>query len=294
METVGLEQRAILVSYSARAWTGEAPDKNAGRAITEEFGNAAGTTKTRKTLVNPAEIKKNSKAFGAVYSWYRENTLPWENRRGGARLLPGANYERFRAGLEPLIKAATDRADAFTEIYPELIREFKPELNGLYDEKNYPAPERIREEFSISLSYFPLPISPGSLTLKFLGRAELDKLKAEIGTSWEAQEAAATGDLYKRLATYVGHMADKLGTPDAVFRDSLVTNLQDLCDLIPSLNFSGNPELAELAEATRAKLAGIDPETLRTDLKIRGQIAGEAGALLAQITGAGARFIDLS
>jgi hypothetical protein len=290
----GLEQRAILVSYSARSWTGEAPDKNAGRAITEEFGNKAGTTKTRKTLVDPGEIKKNSKAFGAVYSWYRENTLPWENRRGGARLLPGENYERFKTGLEPLIQAANDRADAFAEIYPELITEFKPKLSGLYDAKNYPAAEMIRAEFSLSLNYFPLPISPGSLTLKFLGRAELDKLKAEIGTTWEAQEAAATGDLYKRLALYVGHMADKLTDPEAVFRDSLVNNLKELCDLIPGLNFAANPELAELAEATRAKLANISPETLRTDLKVRGQIAGEAGELLAKITGAGARFIDLS
>jgi homoserine kinase len=89
-------------------------------------------------------------------------------------------------------------------------------------------------------------------------------------------------------------MADKLSTPDAVFRDSLVTNLSDLCDLIPALNFSGDSELATLAEATRAKLAGIDPQKLRDDFKVRGQIAGEAGALLAQITGAGSRFIDLS
>jgi hypothetical protein len=44
----------------------------------------------------------------------------------------------------------------------------------------------------------------------------------------------------------------------------------------------------------RDRLTGIDPETLRRDMMIRGQVAGEAGALLKQITGAGSRFIDLS
>jgi hypothetical protein len=290
----GLEQRAILVSFSARSWTGEAPDKKSARAIAEKHGNAAGTTRTTKTLVDPVELKKNSKAGNAAYMFYRENTLPWEERRGGARLLPGANYDRFKTGLDELIKAAEERAEEFSVIYPRLVEDYRPQLNGLYDPANYPDPERIREEFSITVNYSPLPISPGSLVLKFLGRAELETLKEQIGGTWETQERKATGDLYQRLAEAVGHMADKLSTPDAVFRDSLVTNLTDLCDLIPALNFSGNPELAKLAEATRAKLAGIDPQKLRDDLKVRGQIATEAGALLREITGAGSRFIDLS
>ena len=294
MDRSGLEQRAVLVSYSARTWTGEAPDKKAGRAISEKHGNATGTTRTTKTLVDPAELKRNSKAGNAVYMFYRENTLPWEDRRGGARLLPGANYDRFTAGIRGLIQAAEERAEEFSAIYPRLVEDYRPQLNGLYDPANYPDPERIREEFSISISYAPLPVSPESLTLKFLGRADLEELRGRIGAQWKTQEDKATGDLYQRLAEKVGHMATTLADPEKVFRDSLVTNLIELADLIPSLNFTADPDLDELAKATRAKLAAIDPETLRTDLKIRGQIAGEAGALLAQITGAGSRFIDLS
>jgi hypothetical protein len=122
----------------------------------------------------------------------------------------------------------------------------------------------------------------------------LEELRGRIGEQWKAQEDKATGDLYQRLAVAVSHMADTLADPEKVFRNSLVDNLMELTDLIPSLNFTADPDLDELAKATRAKLAAIDPETLRTDLKIRGQIATEAGALLAQITGAGSRFIDLS
>ncbi len=100
----GLEQRAILVSFSARSWTGEAPDKKAGKAIAEKHGNILSATRTTKTLVEPAELRANSKAFNAAYTFYRENTLPWENRRGGARLLPGANYDRFKTGLDELVR----------------------------------------------------------------------------------------------------------------------------------------------------------------------------------------------
>ena len=294
MENTGLEQRAILVSFASRTWTGQAPDKKAGKAITEKHGNAAGTTRTTKTLVDPLELKKNAAAFNAAYMFYRANTLPWEDKRGGARLLPGANYEHFKAGLDTLIQTAEERADEFAGEYAGLVEDYRPQLNGLFDPANYPAPGLIREEFSISVSYSPLPVSPESLTLRFLGAEEFGTLKAKIAGAWESQEAAAMGDLFKRLAGAVGHMAETLADPEKIFRDSLVGNIQELCDLIPALNFKGDPELDALAQTARARLANMDPDQLRQDLKVRGQIAGEAGALLAKITGAGGRYIDMS
>jgi hypothetical protein len=290
----GLEQRAVLINFSASRWTGEAPDKKADADIRERRGNAAGTTKTTKYLVDEAELKKNAKAFNAVYMFYLENTTPWETKRGGARLLPGGNYGRFWEGINELIRLAYDRAEEFSEIFPRLVEEYRPKLNGLFDPANYPAAEMIRGRFSITVSECPLPISPESLTLKFMGADKLAELKKRLANSWNAQEAAAIGDLYKRLAVAVGHMAKTLADPTTIFRDSLVNNVAELADLIPALNFREDPELAELAELARGKLANIDPETLRQDMKVRGQIAGEAGELLAKITGAGARFIDLS
>ena len=292
----GLEQSAILVSYSASTWGGTAPCEAARLDIQEKRGNADGTTRTHVYLVDEAEIKKNESAFNAAYLFYRANTIPWETKRGGARLLPGANYQRFKAGIETLTAAAQDRADEFSANYPRLKGEYEAKLNGLaatIDPKYYPRPEDMRNQFNITVSYSPLPLSPESLTLKFLGRDEFDRLRAQIAGAWEKQEAAAMGDLYKRLAQTVAHMATTLANPDKVFRDSMVDNLTELADLIPALNFKNDPELAELAEIARGKLV-IDPVILRQDLIVRGQIAGEAGALLAKITGAGARYIDLT
>lgn len=290
----GLETRAVLVNFSKSTWTGEAPDKSADRDIMEKRGNATGTTKTTKYLVEESELKKNAKAFNAAYLFYLENTTPWETKRGGARLLPGGNYDRFMAGMSDLIDAANRRADEFCEMYPRLIEEYRPKLNGLYDPRNYPDAAMIRGKFSITISECPLPISPQSLTLKFMGAEKLAELKERLSNSWNAQEAAAMGDLYRRLAQAVGHAAKTLADPTAIFRDTLVENIRDLAELIPALNFQGDPELSELAELAAGKLAAIPADTLRTNLQVRGQIAGEAGELLAKITGAGSRFIDLS
>lgn len=300
----GLEQRALLVNFSKSAWPGIAPDKEADKDIQAARGNKAGTTKTQKWLVDENEIKKVHKAFNAVYLYFIENTTPWELKRGGARLANGPVYRRLmdaintdtRDGQELgyLIRAAYEAADGFAQIYPQLVEEAKTDLNGLWNAKNYPSAEAIRGCFSITVTDTTLPLSPESLTLKFMGRDDFDRLKERLEGGYKASEAAAMGDLFKRLATAVGHAAKTLADPKAIFRDSLVSNISDLAELIPQLNFKDDPELAALADEAARRLAGVDPETLRTDLKIRGQIAGAAGELLGQITGAGKRFIDLS
>lgn len=290
----GLEQRAMLINFSKGQWTGEAPDKQADKDIQEKRGNKAGTTKTTKFLVEEGELKANNKAFNAAYLFYIANTLPWEPQRGGKRLLPGGNYDRFWSGINSLVEKAEARADEFARIYPELVEKARGDLNGLFNPKNYPSPEIIRSQFRITVSESPLPLSPQSLTLRFMGQERLAALKARLQNSWDEQENKAMGDLFRRLAEAVGHMAKTLADPEAKFKDSLVNNIAEIADMIPALNFRNDPELAELGALAKGTLTNISPDTLRTEMKVRGQMAGAAGELLGKITGAGGRFIDLS
>jgi hypothetical protein len=294
MTVQGLEQKAVLVYFTASTWAGRVRDTKPDADIREKQGNEEGTTETKKWLVAQEEIKKNEKAFNACYLFFKENTIPWDDRRGGGRLLPGGNYDRFWEGFNELKERAERRADEFAAKYPELIEAYREKLNGLYDPLNYPPAEIIRGKFSVSVTEGLLPLSPQSLTLKFMGAEKLGALKERLENSWTAQENAAIGDLYRRLAQAVGHMARTLADPEAKFKDSLVNNIEELCELIPALNFRDDPELTELAELAKGKLAAIPAEVLRTKLTVRGQIAGEAGELLTKITGAGGRFIDLS
>jgi len=291
---MALEQEAILVSFTSSAWAGKKADKNANAAIAAKHGNAEEATQSFKYLVDPAELELNTKAISAVRTWNAENSLPWENKRGGARLLPGANWKFFKEGIDPLINAALDRFDFFAQIYPELVKAWEPKLNGLYDPKNYPQAGAIRDQFAVTVSYSPLPLSPQSLSLRFLGKADFETLAGEIGAIWQNQETRATADLWKRLVEAVGHMAEKLADPKGIFRDTLVNNLADITDLIPRLNFAGDAALDALAKKVKERLTNIDPEILRTSPMFRGQVAGEAGAILREITGAGGRFIDFT
>jgi hypothetical protein len=58
-------------------------------------------------------------------------------------------------------------------------------------------------------------------------------------------------------------------------RDSVVTNLVKLVDVLPKLNVTGDPELERLAAQVRASLL-VDPQELRESESIRNETAKNA------------------
>ena len=62
------------------------------------------------------------------------------------------------------------------------------------------------------------------------------------------------------------------------FRDSVVTNLVKLVDVLPKLNVTGDPELERLAAQVRASLL-VDPQELRKSEAIRNETAKTASAI---------------
>ena len=80
-------------------------------------------------------------------------------------------------------------------------------------------------------------------------------------------------------------MMEKLQDKEGIFRDSLVTNIRDLCELIPRLNFTDDARLEELRTQAEKDLAAYDPEDLRKNQFARMETADAAADLLAKMAG---------
>ena len=68
------------------------------------------------------------------------------------------------------------------------------------------------------------------------------------------------------------------------FRDSIVTNLVKLVDVMPRLNITGDPELERLTAQVRSSLL-IDPVELRTSESVRRETAKAAAKIAEQMAG---------
>ena len=63
-------------------------------------------------------------------------------------------------------------------------------------------------------------------------------------------------------------MAEKLADSDKIFRDSLINNLCDLCDLLPKLNITGDKNLDNMRKEIEQQLCRYMPENLRQILPV--------------------------
>jgi hypothetical protein len=177
----------------------------------------------------------------------------------------------------------TPAVDALAHEFGNLVEQAKVRLGGLFRSEDYPAPDELRSKFSFETKVMPLP-DAGDFRVT-LGDDEKERIKRQITATVEASLQVASRELWLRLYDAVSHLAERLQaykvTGDGVehpFRDSVVTNLVKLVDVLPKLNVTGDPELERLASEVRASLL-VDPQELRKSESIRSEIAKNATAI---------------
>ena len=47
-----------------------------------------------------------------------------------------------------------------------------------------------------------------------------------------------------------------------MFRDTMISNIRDLVEVVPRLNIFGDDRLASLCEQVRESIAGVEPDSL--------------------------------
>ena len=124
-----------------------------------------------------------------------------------------------------------------------------------------------------------------------LGKEETERIQRQITATVQASLTVASRELWQRLYEAVSHMAERLSAykvgeerVEHPFRDTVVTNLVRLVDVLPKLNVTGDPELERLGEQVRRTLL-VDPNELRKSETSRTETARAAAAIAQQMAG---------
>ena len=126
-----------------------------------------------------------------------------------------------------------------------------------------------------------------------LATDDIERVKRDIECDIEERLRDAAGDLYRRLGEAVERVSERLqedenGKP-LVFRDTMISNIRDLVDVVPRLNIFGDDELARLCEQVKDRIASVEPDALRPsktfDPAARAQVKRDADALAEKFAG---------
>ena len=266
-----LNTRAMLVNLSITSWTARKHDKKITAEVAANHNASEAMGRYNKLLI-PADAptyKAVGQAANAARTAHYEQTLPWAD--DGARILPATNYIEYSRRLQVLRTEFDNAVRAFVADYPTLQANAQRVLNGLYNADDYPTVTELRDKFSFGTRVMPLP-DAGDFRVT-LDADDVQSIRAEIEHNVNESIAQAQGDLYNRLFTAVSRMVERLSDDKAIFRDSLIINLRELCDLVPRLNLTGDANLEALRVRIEKSLALFEPDDLREDKALRASVA---------------------
>lgn len=279
-----LNEKGMLVRLSIGQWTANKKDKAVSDEVAQNHNSDSDMGDYKKALVAREGLKAVQRAANDARIFHYENTLPWDDN--GARILPSANFFTYRQGMDKLRREFEDAVSDVVNNYSSMVDDARIRLNGLFCASDYPDIYTLESKYYFTLDISPIPVSSDfRLTLT---DGETDRIKSEIENRLQSATAAANRDAWQRLFDTVQRFTDTLpafdptqtGAARGTFRDSLVTNAADLCELLTRLNITDDPELERMRKEVEAKLTSYSAAALREDSRIRKTVTSDAESIL--------------
>jgi len=274
--TTSLSERAMLASLNIRRWQAALTDKK----ITAEVATTHAVSEKRAGRYRKNAIDVEALSFKAVVSAASElrnqhyfYTLPWS--QDGARILTTEMFAEYSAKMRTLRSAFGRTVEAFVEDYPRLKQAARRELNGMYHEGDYPT--NIATKFGVDVVIMPLPDSQDFRAS--LSDETIAEIKQDIQAELQKTTQLAMREPYERLYSHISRIVMRLTDKKAVFRDTLITGLADLCAILPGLNLTGDAQLDDLRKRAERMIANLDPQDLRDVPSVRRDVAREAAQI---------------
>lgn len=291
--TTNIQKSAVICRLSIRQWGGEKTDKTVSEDVAVQKAASVDAGRyVKKLFAGCQTLKEIRKVAGKARNVNKYQTLPYLN---GMDLLPVTNFDTHSDMIGDYKTIFEQLVDEFLSEYDKLRDAQQLRLGDMFDADEYPTVDFLRTRFTFDVTYEPLP--DNNSFDKMLGSADLEKALIDTANAeMQTRIDEAMHDLWGRLIDRVDNFSKamrqykpKTEESKAVgtFKDSIVQNIRDICDVLPRLNLTGDADLNNYCEMVREKLADFDAEDLRSDDKLRKTAADEAQAILDQMSGYG-------
>ena len=286
---MNLTHDAMLVGLHIAAWSGRLYDREASDHVAVAHEASASAGRYNKRLLPKAAFAALTATMSEARTKHYANSLPWDDK--GARLLTVANYEHYTELMDGFRERVVRQRARFIEDYDDYVDQARLDLGRLFRIEDYPSKEDLQGKFAIRYRIAPVPDADHFIAK--LASDDTERVKRDIERHVEAQLHDAVGDLYRRLGEAVERVSERLqedpeGKP-LVFRNSMISNIRDLVDVVPRLNIFGDDELARLCQQVKDRIASVEPDALRPsktfDPAARAQVKRDANEFMEKFAG---------
>jgi len=276
-QTKKLSDKIMLVTISIHQWYPRKKDPKA----TAELANLHGVDPERagnfhKILVDLKSIKPLQQRCRKLRDEHYEMTSPWGDN--GERAMPAQIYFDYVEMMREAIQEIDALADAYEVEYSNEVDKARSELNGMFNEADYPAPHEMRSRFSVDYRFEPVA-NADDVRVWGLGDAAAKEIEEEVRTATENRIADAQNHVIRQVVERAREFIEKVQHFDEqVYNDvkgprlydSAIANLRDVMTLVLSgMNFTGDQELTKLCKDLQKSLKGVHTTGLKNSKSTR-------------------------
>jgi hypothetical protein len=218
-------------------------------------------------------------------------STPWNGRQ----LMPNVNLEPFLREFKYVEAQHQMAIDNLIDNAPELIAKARANLGDYSIEP--PTLSEIRAAFKLEFVAEPIP-DTSRFSASNLDTALENSMREQFEANTQAAYSYAQEDVLHRVAEPLKAMVERLNAynerEDAkddgkevkggYFRDTLVTNVQDIAHVFNSFNLFNDPSLSAL-DTQLQEFLRLKPEDLRKGRGTRDATIERASKILSQIDG---------
>jgi len=263
---------AMLVELSIGTWTGRKLDKRASQDVTSQNNADKGVANVHKKLLGDCtELDAVQKFTANARNVHYACTMPWSDT--GLRLLPTTQYFKYTQEMTSLQTEYQRLVQVFLDAYSWEIQNSQLKLGDLFNPDEYPTADSLTSKFRFKMNYMPLP-DAGDWRVN-IGNETESALRSQYEGYYATQLQAAMGDVWRRAHDALSKMSERLDyaneTTRKVFRDSLVSNVHDMIELLGVCNVTNDPVMAQAQRDLDEAMRGITPDALREDPYLRAE-----------------------
>jgi hypothetical protein len=268
-------KHAMLVSLNIKnsGLLGQRKSEEATQLVTSHYEADSKQASAHKRLINPKA--KSVKSVMAASQRVRQTLYKYSVGWGGEnqRLITVKALDALQSDIRRDIQDLEAAWNDYKADYPRLVHEASQPapigLGALFDASQYPPADKIRDMFSISLNYWPMPSSDHFAAE--ISNAAAEETKKAIDAEIEERLVEASYDLVNRAKNVVEKLITKLKdlkVEDNKFvgklHNSLIDNIRDTARIIEKLNLTNAPQINKVI-ADLDRLANFSVHYWRAD-----------------------------
>jgi len=268
---MSIASSAVLVELNVSVWPAKKLDREMTETVNANASAVRDASQTRKNLFAGTSLRKDIENYAArIRLYHNQHTLPWADK--GQRLLPTKLFLDYKTTMNVYEATFNQMCNNFFIEYPRLVAEAQQHLGKLYKAEDYPPLDEVKLKFGFRKAIDPIPES-GDFRLD-VSAQDLEEVRQQYEAKFDERLAEAMRAPWERLHDVLTAMSKKLTDEDGVetkkrYHDSLVTNAQELCELLTKMNITNDPKLEEARKQLELTMLGADIETIKESAHVR-------------------------